>query len=162
MSSNFRRGTGGPGGSPLKEYGKPNTFGLAVAEKLAVSGLTEAEYVQIAQKFNTDVKRFKDYIRYFKDERFNIVLENGRYVDKTEPSNSSYSSTLTQVASNGEIPTREDIENILSGIAPKKIEVDEEALKHAIEFSFASEKRKLKLDWWKITKKNLVEWSKKG
>jgi hypothetical protein len=60
------------------------------------------------------------------------------------------------------LPTREEVKNILSGIAPKGKEVDEEALKRAIEFSFASEKRKLKPDWWEITKRNLVEWSKKG
>jgi|GEM_PF-5978359 len=60
------------------------------------------------------------------------------------------------------LPTREEVKNILSGIAPKGKEVDEETLKRAIEFSFASEKRMLKPDWWETTKMNLVEWSKKG
>lgn len=85
MSDEFRRGTGGPGGRPLQEYGKPNTFGLAIAQKLAATGLTEAEYIQIARQFKANETRFHAYLRYFKSERFNIILQNGRYVDKTEP-----------------------------------------------------------------------------
>ncbi|MBU5612871.1 hypothetical protein [Geomonas azotofigens] len=84
MSDEFRRGTGGPGGRPLKEYGKLGTFGLAIAQKLAATGLTEADYIQIARQFKADETRFYAYIRYFKNEKFNIILENGRYVDKTE------------------------------------------------------------------------------
>lgn len=89
-----RRGTGGI--VPLKAYGRPGTFGCAVAEKLAVTGLTEAEYVQIAQKHGTSQNRFKAYIDYFKEQGFNIVLENGRYVEKTESSVFLGSSTQTQ------------------------------------------------------------------
>lgn len=74
------RGTGRT--VPLYMYGRPNTFTLALAEKLASTGLTEAEYVHIAQKFGTSVKRFNAYIRYFRQEGFNIVLENGRYVQR--------------------------------------------------------------------------------
>lgn len=64
--------------------------------------------------------------------------------------------------SHGEIPTSEEVEKNLYKIDPKRNGIDEEALKRAIEFSFASENRKLKPDWWEITKRNLVEWSKKG
>jgi len=154
MSSSHRRGTGGPGGTPLKEYGRPNTFGLAVAQKLAVTGLTEAEYVQIAQRFKAK-ERLKQNIRYFKEQGFNIVLENGRYVDKTESPKPSCSSTLTQVASNGEVPTREEIEKILSGIAPKGKEIDEDVLKSAVEYVFLLDGRTLKSNWWEIAKVNL-------
>lgn len=161
MSSKFRRGTGGPGGTPLKEYGDPNTFGLAIAEKLAASGLTKDEYVQIAKNFKADETRFNDYIRYFKKEKFNIVLENGRYVYKTESSN-SLGSTLTQAASSGELPAKNVVENILHKIDPKRNEIDEDVLKRAIEDFYASEDRKLNPDWWELTKINLIEWSTKG
>lgn len=88
------RGTGGS--VPLKSYGRPGTFGLTIAEKLATTGITEAEYVQIAQRFGTSQNRFKAYIEYFKGQGFNIISENGRYVEKNEPSNVIDSSTQTQ------------------------------------------------------------------
>jgi len=75
------RGTSGT--VPLKKYGRPNSFVLAVAEKLATTGLTEAEFVKMAHNFKTDVKRFKAHIRYFEKEGFQFVLlENGRYLQK--------------------------------------------------------------------------------
>jgi len=97
-----RRGTGGI--VPLKAYGRPGTFGCAVAEKLAETGLTEAEYVQIAQKFGTSQNRLKAYVEYFKEQGFNIVLENGRYVEKAEslkfPGSSTQNQTLETVLGN--------------------------------------------------------------
>lgn len=94
MRENFRRGTGRT--VPLNIYGRPGTFGRAVAEKLAATGLIEAEYVQIAQQFKIKgVKRFKAYIKYFIDQGFNIVLENGRYFWHKEE-NSSFAGSSTQ------------------------------------------------------------------
>jgi len=72
------------------------------------------------------------------------------------------SSTITHPPLIGVNPTRGDVEKILREIAPKGKEIDEEVLKRRIEFAFALEKRTLKLGWWEETKKNLVEWSKRG
>lgn len=69
---------------------------------------------------------------------------------------------LTLSTVDGEDPTKSDVEKILREIAPKGKEIDEEVLKRRIEFAFALENRTLKLGWWERTKKNLVEWSKKG
>ena len=59
----------------------------------------------------------------------------------------------------GEIPTREDIEKILW---PLGGEADEDTFKEAVGDFFKKEKRPLRADWWEITKRNLIEWSKKG
>jgi hypothetical protein len=56
---------------------------------------------------------------------------------------------------NGEIPSREEIEKILSGIAPKGKEIDEDVLKSAVEYAFSLDGRTLKSNWWEITKVNL-------
>lgn len=78
------RGTGST--VPLNKYGRPGTFGLAVAEKLATTGLTEAEYTQFVQKMGKKkCISLKKYIKYFTNEGFNIVLENDRYVQKSDP-----------------------------------------------------------------------------
>jgi len=89
------RGTGGS--VHLSVYGRPGTFGLALAEKIAASGLNESEYVHIAQQYKKSTTRFKDYIRYYIDQGFNLVLENGRYVDKT-----SYSEGIRTMHNNDE------------------------------------------------------------
>lgn len=158
MSSNFRRGTGGPGGTPLKEYGKPNTFGLAIAQKLAATGLTEAEYVQIAQRFKAK-ERLKQHIRYFKSEGFNITLENGRYVDKTEPSLSLGPSTPTQVFLNGEIPTKEDIDLAESQLRKNPDEIiGIETVLDQVEINFKKAGKSLKENWREITRKNIEIW----
>lgn len=75
------RGTSGT--VPLIKYGLPGTFGLAVAEILATTGFTETEYIHFVKKMGkTKCIPLKGYIRYFINEGFNIVLENGRYVQK--------------------------------------------------------------------------------
>lgn len=75
------RGTGGT--VPLKSYGHPNSFQLAVAGKLAATGLTEEEYSQFVQKMGkTKCISLKRYVNFFTNEGFTIVLENGRYVQK--------------------------------------------------------------------------------
>jgi hypothetical protein len=75
------RGTSGT--VPLEKYGLPGTFGLAVAEKLATTGITESEYIQFVQKIGKKkCIPLKGYIRYFTKEGFNIILENGRFVQK--------------------------------------------------------------------------------
>lgn len=58
----------------------------------------------------------------------------------------------------GETPSKEAVENILRSAGG---EADEDTLKEAIEDFFEKEKRTLRPDWWEITKKNLLEWSKK-
>jgi|GEM_PF-4239310 len=141
---------------PLDKCGRDGTFKRALAENLATTGLTEAEYVQIAKKMRKADYRFKAYIKHFIEKGYDIEeLENGRYVEKKEPSKSASSSTLTQVPLNGEIPTREEIEKVLSGIAPKGKEIDEDVLKSAVEYAFSLDGRTLKSNWWEITKENL-------
>ncbi|HPC33900.1 MAG TPA: hypothetical protein PLG94_17515 [Smithellaceae bacterium] len=61
--------------------------------------------------------------------------------------------------SEGEIPSRNEIEAIMRNIGR---EVHEDILKETVKTVFATQKRKLRPDWWEITKKNLEEWSKKG
>lgn len=79
MTEFTNRGTGGT--VPLKVYGRPYSFQLAVAEKLAATGLTEAEHVQLAKKHGkTKWISLKRYIYFFEKEGFKFVLENGRYI----------------------------------------------------------------------------------
>jgi hypothetical protein len=61
--------------------------------------------------------------------------------------------------SSGEIPTREDVGKILH---PLGGEADEDVFKAATVATFTKEGRTLNPNWWEITKKNLIEWSKKG
>lgn len=65
--------------NPLAKYGREGTFTRAIAEKLATTGLTNAEYVTIAEAFKADVKRFKAYITYHKSQGFNFTCAEGRY-----------------------------------------------------------------------------------
>lgn len=58
----------------------------------------------------------------------------------------------------GESPIREEVESVLRNIGR---EVHEDVLKKTLETAFVKSGRKLRPDWWKITKKNLIEWSKK-
>ncbi|OGU13098.1 MAG: hypothetical protein A2076_07425 [Geobacteraceae bacterium GWC2_53_11] len=75
------RGTGGT--VPLKAYGRTGTFQLAVAEKLATTGFTEAEFVQFAHKMGKmKFIYLKKYINFFTNEGFDIICENGRYIQK--------------------------------------------------------------------------------
>ena len=63
--------------------------------------------------------------------------------------------------SDGEIPTREEIEKILEKIAHDRREVNEDLLKSSIEVTFKLENRMLMPGWWEITKRNLTEWSRR-
>ena len=60
-------------------------------------------------------------------------------------------------SSSGEYPSREDAIKILR---PLRGEAHEDAFKVAVETSFAKEGRTLSPDWWEVTKKNMLEWSK--
>jgi hypothetical protein len=60
--------------------------------------------------------------------------------------------------SDTEIPTREDVERILR---PLGGEVTEDVFKAAVAVDFAKKGRMLNPNWWEITKRNLIEWSKK-
>jgi hypothetical protein len=62
-------------------------------------------------------------------------------------------------SSQGEIPSRDYVERILRLLGG---EADENKFKRTIEAAFAKEGRMLSPDWWIITKKNLIEWSRKG
>ncbi|MBK5276536.1 MAG: hypothetical protein JJE30_16010 [Desulfuromonadales bacterium] len=83
----------------LLNYGKPESFGRAVAVALATTGLTEAEYVLMAQKFEIKgIKRFKAYRKFYEKEGYDIVeLEKGRFVEKQEPSRFAGSLTSTDI-----------------------------------------------------------------
>lgn len=67
----------------LSQVGRIGSFGRAIAEKLATSGLTEAEYIAIATEHSANTKRFKEYAKYYQKEGYNIVTEGGKLVDKT-------------------------------------------------------------------------------
>lgn len=62
----------------------------------------------------------------------------------------------------GEILTRDEIQAIYRKIAKPWEEIPINLLKEAIEKECAKQGRKLRIDWWEITEKNLVAWSKKG
>jgi hypothetical protein len=62
-------------------------------------------------------------------------------------------------SSDAEIPTREDIERVLR---PLGGEATEDVFKAAVVDDYTEKGRKLKIGWWEITKRNLIEWSKKG
>ena len=74
----------------------------------------------------------------------------------------NYEQSVKNEDSIGEIPTKEEIEMSYRRIAQVGKEIDENSLKGAIEMDFTSKGRRLKTDWWEITKKNMEEWSKKG
>ena len=98
--------------------------------------------------------------KYFTKLGFNVVdsekpVDNKSKVLLREATTSIASSGMFS----GESPTREDIEKILR---PLGGEADEDTFKEAIEDFFQNEKRPLRADWWEITKKNLIEWSRKG
>ena len=59
----------------------------------------------------------------------------------------------------GEIPTREDVERVLR---PRGGEASEDVFKAAVVADFAEKGRTPNPNWWEITKRNLIEWSKKG
>ncbi|MEW6185006.1 MAG: hypothetical protein AB1585_04610 [Thermodesulfobacteriota bacterium] len=61
----------------------------------------------------------------------------------------------------GEIPTQEEIIRICRVVAPKDQEIRGELLKRSIEKYFDINGRDLQSGWWEITKKNMMEWSKK-
>lgn len=161
-TSRHRRGTGGPGGTPLAEYGRPGTFGLAVAQKLAASGITEAELVQLAQeRGKTKWLPFRRYIDYFKEEGFKIVLENGRYVDKTGPSQSTGASTPMQIVINGQIPTKDDFESAYRMLARPGQSISIDAVLDQIETNTRNKILTLQNNWRMITEENIKIWSKK-
>jgi hypothetical protein len=62
----------------------------------------------------------------------------------------------------GEIPTKAEIQTICREIAKPWEEIPENLLKEAVEKKFARQGRKIRADWWEVTKRNLIEWSKKG
>lgn len=146
---------------PLNAYGRPGTFGLAVAEKLAATGLTEDEYVIIAQKFGTSEKRFKAYIRFFIQEGFNIVLENGRYVQKDESSNLASSLSPTQAPSKNEIPTKEDFEFAYRELTCFGETISIDSVLDQIETNTKKKGHLFNSNWRMITEENILIWSKK-
>lgn len=115
------------------------------------------------------VKRAKRHFKYDPKQRFDsfkerqAMIENilKGYMSENTSDNNNFEFDVISLPQ-GEIPTREEVKKIISGIVPKGKEIYEEDLKHAIERAFELEKRKLKSDWWGITKINMVEWSKKG
>ena len=87
------------------------------------------------------------------------VLES--YINKksNERNNTRY---VEDSLAQGEIPTGDEIEAIYREVAKSREEIPENLMKEAVERKFARQDRKLRGDWWKITKRNLIEWSKKG
>lgn len=111
-----------------------------------------------------------DHFSHLKNEHGLSIKNTGEIykIDRTDLGISEEAEKTSFVRSDanslyqGEVPTREEIEKILRGIAPKGIEIDEGTLKSAVERTFSSDGRPLKPGWWEITKINLMEWSKKG
>lgn len=58
-----------------------------------------------------------------------------------------------------EIPSRSEVEATMRNIGKQ---VHEDVLKETLNAVFTNQGRKLRKDWWEVTKKNLEEWSKKG
>ncbi|KAF0159549.1 MAG: hypothetical protein FD159_490 [Syntrophaceae bacterium] len=58
-----------------------------------------------------------------------------------------------------EIPSRNEVEAAMRNIGKQ---VHEDILKETLNAVFTNQGRKLRKDWWEVTKKNLEEWSKKG
>ncbi|MEW6326065.1 MAG: hypothetical protein AB1487_00465 [Thermodesulfobacteriota bacterium] len=155
------------------------TQGFRIDEML-LKGATEEEMAKdlieqglSKRDINTAIKRVKKHIYHLRtpgeQERghgLNLLLKedvNGVWKFIGDNAENYYTkTTLAKASSNGEIPTREKIGKILGEIAPRGKEIDEEVLKSAIKITFALDGRKLRPDWWEVTKKNLDEWSKKG
>ena len=66
---------------------------------------------------------------------------------------------VTEMSNVCELPTRKDIEEVLR---PLGGEATEDIFKATVVSDFTKEGRKLNPNWWEITKRNLIEWSKKG
>ncbi len=98
--------------------------------------------------------------KYFTKLGF-VVVHSERPVERM--SNVILSATTANISSarifSGEIPSKEEIERALRSVGG---EADEDTLKEAIEDFFEKEERKLRMDWWEIAKRNLIEWAKKG
>lgn len=106
-----------------------------------------------------------EVIRYLVERMIKFMSILGGYWDKvqrddvkSQEGNNIQPEDALSVAA---IPTEEEIKSIYREIAKLGEEKPEHLLKEAVEKKFVRQGRKLRTDWWDITKKNLVEWSKK-
>lgn len=97
--------------------------------------------------------------KYFTQLGF-VVVDNEKPVENISKSILKKATTniLSSGTFSGETPSKEEIEKILRSVGG---ETDENTFKEEIKDFFEKEKRTLRPDWWEITKKNLIEWSKK-
>jgi len=94
-----------------------------------------------------------------------IEDSNGKWrfdLKKLEAMHNGITHPVSNSLAQGAIPTEEEIKAIYREIAKPGEEKPENLLKEAVEKKFARQGRKLRANWWEITKRNLIEWSKKG
>ena len=116
-------------------------------------------YKEVSEKRN-------EVMHYLVDRMIKFMSIVGGYWDKVqrgegkfkEENNIQHKDSLSVAA----IPTEEEIKAIYREIAKPGEEKPENLLKEAVEKKFARQGRKLRANWWEITKRNLIEWSKKG
>lgn len=96
----------------------------------------------------------------FKERQTNVIEVLKSYISKNSNERNNTLPVVDSLAQ-GEIPTSDEINAIYREIAKPWEEIPENLLKGAVEKKFVRQGRKLRADWWGITKNNLVEWSKK-
>jgi hypothetical protein len=96
----------------------------------------------------------------FKERQTNVIEVLKSYISKNSIERNNTRSVEDSFAQ-GEMPARDEIQAICREIAKPGEEIPENLLKEAVAKKFARQGRKLRADWWDITKKNLVEWWKK-
>lgn len=95
--------------------------------------------------------------KYNSNEEIRITgFKSERRKDRFEPITERQKKSES---SPGEVPTKEDVEKILRPLGGAS---DEDHFKAAVVATFTREGRTLNPNWWEITKRNLIEWSKKG
>jgi hypothetical protein len=130
--------------------------------KLGIDGMKQRALRHINHLLADNDNSSRDY-----GHNLSSVLKNSLGVWKFTQEESpvhlkNYEHSVKNEDSIGEIPIKEEIEMSYRRIAQVGKEIDENFLKGAIEMDFMSKGRRLKTDWWEITKINLEEWSKKG
>jgi hypothetical protein len=125
------------------------------------------QYIKTIDRSYKEISgKLDEVIRYLIERMIKFMSIVGVYWDKVqradgkskEENNIQPKDALSVAA----IPTEEEIKAIYREIAKPWEEIPENLLKESVEKKFARQGRKLRADWWEITKRNLIAWSKKG
>lgn len=115
----------------------------------------------VDSKVVRDIKRFAAILKVDSQaviDGLDKALELGRVAGNINKPTEESRNIKKEVV-RGEIPTREEVKQILRSLGG---EADEDVFKAAVVVDFAKRGRTLNPNWWEITKRNLIEWSKEG